>query len=61
VAPAGAESAGNGTKVIFDDDIPGDVQTWFVPEARASEFAEGEIVLERPAAGREYTCLVNSF
>ena len=47
VAPAGAESAGNGTKVIFDDDIPGDVQTWFVPEARASEFAEGEIVVER--------------
>ena len=47
VAQAGAKSAGNGTKVIFDDDIPGDVQTWFVPEARASEFAEGEIVVER--------------
>lgn len=41
------QPARNGTKVIFDDDIPGDVQTWFVPEARASEFAEGEIVVER--------------
>ena len=40
-------SASNGTKVVFDDDIPGNVQTWFVPEARASEFAEGEIVVER--------------
>ena len=42
-----ARQAYAGTKVIYDDDIPGDVQTWFVPEARASEFREGEIVVER--------------
>ncbi len=36
-----------GVKAIYDDDIPADVQTWFVPVSRASEFREGEIVLER--------------
>jgi hypothetical protein len=44
-APPGA--ANGGGKVIFDDDIPADVQTWFVPEARADEFGDGKIVVER--------------
>jgi hypothetical protein len=39
--------ADSGPKVIFDDDIPSDVQTWFVPEARADAYHEGEIVVER--------------
>jgi hypothetical protein len=41
------DTANSGPKVIFDDDIPGNVQTWFVPEARAAAFREGEIVVER--------------
>jgi hypothetical protein len=39
--------AGRGIKFIFDDDIPKDVQTWFVPQTRAGDFAPGEIVVER--------------
>ena len=46
-ADAPSRAADGGPKVIFDDDIPGDVQTWFVPEARAAAFREGEIVVER--------------
>ncbi|WP_052710045.1 hypothetical protein [Azospirillum thiophilum] len=43
-----AEGGGpGGVKAIYDDDIPADVQTWFVPVSRAGEFREGEIVLER--------------
>ncbi|WP_051340452.1 hypothetical protein [Azospirillum halopraeferens] len=42
-----ARAADGGTKVVYDDDIPADVQTWFVPESRAGEFREGEIVVER--------------
>ncbi|MFQ3451769.1 hypothetical protein PMN64_00370 [Bradyrhizobium sp. UFLA01-814] len=37
----------NGIKLTFDDDIPTDVQTWFVPETRAGDFVPGEIVVER--------------
>ena len=33
-------------KPVFDDNIPGDCQTWFVPESRTGEFHDGEIVLE---------------
>lgn len=45
------EDASNGStdgiKLIFDDDVPKDVQTWFVPETRAVDFRPGEIVVER--------------
>lgn len=46
-AGALGRAADRGVKVICDDDIPADVQTWFVPEARAAEFREGEIVVEK--------------
>ena len=41
------EASASGVKLIFDDDIPKDVQTWFVPESRAKDFQVGEIVVER--------------
>jgi hypothetical protein len=37
----------DGIKLIFDDDVPKDVQTWFVPETRAADFVPGELVVER--------------
>lgn len=48
------------TKFIYDDDVPGDVQTWFVPEARACEFRPGEIVVER-TTGRPRVYLPGEF
>jgi hypothetical protein len=42
-----SRKVGGGVKVVFDDDIPKDVQTWFVPETRAGDFVPGEIVVER--------------
>jgi len=42
-----ARTADGGTKAIYDDDIPADVQTWFVPVSRVGEFQPGEIVVER--------------
>ncbi|WP_050044914.1 hypothetical protein [Bradyrhizobium sp. LTSP849] len=41
----------DGIKLIFDDDVPTDVQTWFVPETRAADFVPGEIVVERRTRG----------
>jgi hypothetical protein len=42
-----ANGSTDGIKLIFDDDVPKDVQTWFVPETRAADFEPGEIVVER--------------